>query len=515
MKCKRRNAKAQRQAWLREHVPDAPPNGKAAAVKFNKKAQSETAGEGKRKEYHLTEFGNSERFFDLYRDRVRFNHTSNKWHIWTATRWAEDETRKTAALVKNISRVILEEAAQTVNDDKRNRLAKYALVSETARVLTNTLNLASSKQELAVRSEWMDQNPNLFNITNGTIELNKNGFIFREHRKEDNITKIANVEYTTGAACPRWEKFIERIFRTPEGTSDPALMGFIQRALALSLTGDTSEQVLFFAYGNGSNGKSTLFETVKNLFGDYYQKAPVDMLLAKKNTAIPNDIARLVGTRFVVSNETQSGRQINEAIVKDLTGGDTITARFLRQEYFEFEPTHKLWIYGNHKPVVKNNDDGIWRRLLLIPFEQKIEGDEKDEHLKQKLFTELPGVLNWILQGWKDYCKNGLQVPERVKVASRAYRDEMNNAYKFLDECCEFKSTYTIPVKSLYDTYKLWCGANGEFPVKKSEFKERLIQQGRPEPGSGNQNKSTWLGVRLNQETIEEFHPNKGLLAKS
>lgn len=486
------------------HTPAAPPEDNPDDDEIE---DDDTIGiDPETGKYNLTELGNSLRFIDAHNSIIRFNHTSKKWHIWDGTRWAEDLTDNVHEMAKQLSRLILLDAAQEEIDEKRKKIVSHSMKSESQKVIANSLKLASSDQRIAIRTEAIDQNQYLFNILNGTIELNKRAFVFRSHSQNDNISKIANVTYNPDAKAPRWERFLDEVFIT-NGRPDKELIEFIQSAIGVCLTGDVSEQYLFFCYGMGKNGKSTFFETLRHLFGDYYQKAPTDMLMTKKGgQGIPNDIARLVGTRFVVASEIENGRYLAESVIKDLTGGDRLTARFMRQDYFEFDPTHKLWIYGNHKPNVKSADDGIWRRLLVIPFTQTFAEPDKD--LKEKLIAEISGILNWALVGYERWRKNGLIIPNSVLLESKNYRDEMNNVRNFLEACCDLNTQNTVTHKKLFEAYLKWCNEEGETPVRKKDFKGRLMEQGLPEPRPGNRNMQTWIGAKLTDDAVKWLFPN-------
>jgi putative DNA primase/helicase len=259
------------------------------------------------------------------------------------------------------------------------------------------------------------------------------------------------------------------------------LIEYLQRAIGYSLTGSTGEQCLFFAYGTGANGKTVLLETIQSLLGDYSLNAPADMLMMRQR-GIPNDIARLSGARFVAMNETADCERLDEARVKDMTGGDTLTARFLRCEYFDFQPQYKLWIRGNHKPQISGTDDGIWRRLHLIPFTVQIPEAERDHNLSECLKRELPGILAWAVQGCLEWKRRGLKPPHEVRQAVYEYRSEMDVLGNFIDECCLIGS-YQVKAKDLYDAYVEWARENGEYPVNKKKFglalTERAFQRKR------------------------------------
>ena len=336
----------------------------------------------------------------------------------------------------------------------------------------------------------------LLNCPNGTLDLQTGRLL--KHDRADLLTKRIEVKYDSNAECPRWLAFLNRIM-----DGDQELILFLQRAVGYTLTGGVAEQCLFFMLGTGRNGKSTFIETLLALLGDYGQKAPTEMLMFKGNGGgIPNDLARLPGARLVVAAEVEQGRRLAESTVKDLTGGDTITARFLRQEFFDFTPTHKVWMYGNHKPVIKGTDEGIWRRIHLIPFAVQIPVSEQDPNLKAKLAEELPGILAWAVRGCLDWQKHGLSVPESVKEATADYRAEMDVVSAFIEECCTTGQNHYAKWKELYAAYTDWCNVNGERAESGKRFGNTLTERGyKADNGTGNVAIRWGLGLK---ETSDE-----------
>ena len=245
------------------------------------------------------------------------------------------------------------------------------------------------------------------------------------------ITKLAPVNFEPDAACPRWLEFLSRIMDGNE-----QLIDFLQRAVGYALTGETSEQCLFIFYGSGANGKSTFLQTMSYVLGDYSMSTPTETLLVKRRGAIPNDVARLKGARFVIACEADAENRLAESLIKQMTGGDTISARFLHQEWFDFEPTHKVFFGTNHKPVIKGTDYAIWRRIRLVPFEITIPEGERDKNLPEKLKAEADGILAWAVQGCLVWQQQGLGVPEEVKAATDSYREEMDILGEFLKDRC-------------------------------------------------------------------------------
>jgi putative DNA primase/helicase len=291
----------------------------------------------------------------------------------------------------------------------------------------------------------------------------------RPHRREDLITAVLPVCFDPAATCPVWEAFLERVL------PDPEVRIYVQRASGYSLTGDVSEQCLFFLYGKGANGKSTFLNTILALLGELAHQASPELLVAKREM-IRDDVAALAGKRFVATIETDEGRALAEALMKTLTGGDKVTARFLYKNSFSFDPTFKIWLAANHKPVVRNNDHGVWRRIKLVPFTEQISHEEKDPNLGKKLLAELPGILNWCLTGLRLWLQDGLQEPASIREGTEEYRSESDQLGQFVSESCVlFPSARSKPAQ-LYQKYVEWCETRREKPKSMIAFGRALIE---------------------------------------
>ena len=276
------------------------------------------------------------------------------------------------------------------------------------------------------------------------------------------------------------------------------LIDFLQRAVGYALTGETSEQCLFIFWGGGANGKSTFLQAMSHVLGDYSMSTPTETLLVKRRGAIPNDVARLKGARFVVACEADAENRLAESLIKQMTGGDTISARFLHQEWFDFEPTHKVFFGTNHKPVIKGTDYAIWRRIRLVPFEITIPEDERDKSLPEKLKAEAAGILAWAVQGCLNWQQNGLGAPEEVKAATDSYREEMDMLGEFLkDRCRQSQLMARVSSKDLYEAYTAWCQDNGQEPVGQRAFVSALKEKGFKRSRIGNGGVRGWIGVEL------------------
>lgn len=312
-----------------------------------------------------------------------------------------------------------------------------------------------------------DAHPDLLNCNNGVLDL-RTGELRSPHAPEFRCSKLLYVDYDLRAKCPLWEQFLRQIMR-----NDEEMVDYLQRALGYSLSGHVSERALFFCYGGGANGKSVTLETIYTLMGEYACNINKKTLMQDRNSGgIPNDVARLVQKRFVTVSETSAGEWFDEGTVKDLTGGtDTVNARFMRREFFDFRPQFKLWMRGNHKPDIRNMDHGIWSRIHLIPFEVQIPDEEQDKHLPAKLRGELPGILAWAVRGYHAWQEIGLKPPEKVTAAVRAYRNEMDLIGIFLAEWCDVGAHGAwVGASDLYQFYRNWCEESGYFPVSQHKF---------------------------------------------
>jgi putative DNA primase/helicase len=258
----------------------------------------------------------------------------------------------------------------------------------------------------------------------------------------------------------------------------PDLIQFIQAAAGWALTGDISEQTMFILYGSGANGKSTFLNTIMYVLGDYATATPTETFMKKSTDPSTNDIARLRGTRFVSTTEADQGHRLSESLIKKITGNDQMTVRFLYGEYFNFTPTFKIFMATNHKPIIKGTDHGIWRRIKLIPFTVRIEDEQQDKHLEQKLKEEASGILNWLLEGAVRWKEEGLQAPTEVRSATDEYRGEMDVIGKFLEECCIQESDLKIKISELFKTYSAWCTDNNELACSERFFSMRIKELG-------------------------------------
>lgn len=424
---------------------------------------------------HRTDMGNAERLARRFGEQLRYV-TEWGWLSFDGGKWEQADAGANQAAHKTV-RAIYRETATLTDADRRQDLAKWAAASENNARINALLLRAQYMPAIYAQTEDFDGADMLLNLPNGTLDLQTNEL--RPHDPADMLTKTAGAIYDPDATCPRWETFLDEIMA---GNDD--IIRFVQRAVGYSLTGSTEEQCLFFLYGTGANGKTTFAEVLMALLGDYSVKTRTETLLARQYDNGPNnDVAALTGARLVVAAEIPEGRRLNENLVKDLTGGDQITARFLRKEFFSFTPVFKLWMYGNHKPTIRGTDEGMWRRLRLIPFEVEILDENQDKHLKHKLFAELPGILNWALEGLRGWQEHGLKPPQEVESATSGYRAEMDTLQVFIDDCCFVNSAVSAKFSDLYDAYERWGGDS----ISRRAFGQQLTERGySSDRGTGN-----------------------------
>lgn len=418
-----------------------------------------------------TDLGNAERFLYEHGDRFKFHPDRGVWLHYDGCVWNEDSAEPLQAAAKKTVRGMRAVAELATTEERRKAIANHAKRSESRAALSNMLKVAQDEAGVHVRPGDLDADPWLLNAPNGTIDL-RTGTL-KPHDPADLLTKRTAFAYDEHAECPRFEAFMLEVM-----DGDEELVAFVQRAVGYSATGLTTEQVLFFFFGDGANGKSVLVETLMRVFGTYAQKAPTEMIITKNFSSIPNDLARLAGARFVVAAEAPEGAALNEARVKDLTGNDTLVGRFLHNEFFEFVPTHTLIVYGNHKPTIRGTDEGIWRRLRCVPFDVAISEERRDPRLMEKLLAEGPGIIAWIVRGCLEWARKGLDTPEKVMRLSKEYRVEMDQTRRFVDEACEVGLGYQAEVRDLYRAYKNWCQESGETPVSKVELSKKLGEMG-------------------------------------
>ena len=451
-------------------------------------------------EIHLTDLGNARRVVHDHGKDVRFCHPWKRWFVWDGRHWLEDETAEVIRRIKDTQKNLYRMTAEKililgeVGDDearkqalaKLDRLLRHALKWEDDKRIVACLNQMKSEPTIPILPVQLDSDPFLLNCLNGTLDL-RTGQL-RTHRREDYQAKLAPVDYQPDAECPLWLRFLHRIM---DGKED--LIEYLRCVVGYALTGDVSEQALWFLYGLGMNGKTVFLLTLLNLFGDYALQAVSELLLVKSHESHPTERADLCGRRLVATIETDEGKRMAEALMKQLTGSDRIRARKMRQDFFEFQPTHKIFLAANHKPTIRGTDLAVWRRIKLIPFTVTIPKEERDKKLLEKLKAELPGILAWAVRGCLDWQQHGLVEPEIVRQATDAYRAEQDLLSGFITERCFVHTTVKAQASKMFDAYQEWTG---DKTTTQKAFTSWMEAKGYPSvPGTGNRRFYEGIGL--------------------
>lgn len=437
-----------------------------------------------KRKFKLTEMGNAERIAYEYGHVTKYINDVG-WFIWDGKRWKVDTKKEIERITAKVLRSL------SKSDDEAE--AKWSRMCERRNIRMNSI-----KDLMPLvpgdRTEF-DTHKYLFNVENGVVDL-KTGKL-QQHDRELRLTKITNITFDENAKCPTWLTFLDQIF-----LGDKALVEYMQRLIGYSLTGDISEQIMMFLVGGGSNGKSTFINIIKDIMGDYGKQAKSDTFIKKKESGANNDIARLVGSRFVSAIESEEGEKLADSFVKQITGGEPVLARFLRQEFFEFIPEFKVFFTTNHKPIIGGLDEGIWRRVKLIPFNLNLPSHKRDKRLPEKLSLEMPGILNWAIEGCMKWQKDGLKEPKVVAEATGKYKDDMDILAPFLDEVCYVdereNESVMIEAKELYNVYERWCFNSGERSLGNRSFYRMLETKGFGKT-KGTGNKTFLTGITLNE----------------
>ena len=374
----------------------------------------------------------------------------------------------------------------------KQEFEKHLVKSESFRRIQAIVGLLKMQPSIKVIEKELDTDIYLFNVEGLTLNL-KNGKA-KEPNIKNLITKKSLFVYNKDADCPTWKMFLMQIFN-----NDTQLIKFIQKACGYALSGDVSEQCLFILWGTGANGKSTFLNVLLQLFGDYGCSTGIETF-TKKNKEQSNDLARLKGARLVTTSEIEQGSPMSESLIKSVTGEDALTARFLYGEYFSFKPTFKIFRATNHKPKIRGADNGIWRRIKMIPFTVTIPPEQRDKKLTEKLIAENSGILNWLIQGYAMWKKEGLEEPEAVRQANEEYRMDMDAVGTFVNDCLEIDVSlkWRLHTKLLYETYVKWCNKNNERVMSQKWLGLRMSEKGFKRMATNGQR--VWLGLVIRNE---------------
>lgn len=425
--------------------------------------------------FKLTDTGNAELITSLYGDRVRFDHRRKRWLIWRGHRWQPDVDGEINRFAIQSARERYLLASKIEDTQKKVNLAKWAISSESKPKLDASIGILKNLVPVADSGDNWDRDNMLLSCPNGILDLRTG--VLRDGKPEDRITMVCGVEFDPEAVCPRWERFVNEIFE-----ENIELIHYVHKAVGYSITGAVNEQVAFFGFGFGSNGKSVFFKTISGILGDYAYDAPVSLLQrSSSSSSNSNDVASIEFKRFLVSSETLSTAKLNEQRLKSWTGGDRVTARYLYSEFFTFEPTVKPWLFINHKPSVEDDSYGFWRRVRMIPFNRTFAPHEQDKNLVETLKKEYSGILNWLLKGCLLWCSEGLDpTPEIVNLATQDYRQENDELAEFISDKC-IKGEGISKASDLFKAYQKWAeedqGLKGKDIMSKTAFGRRMTDK--------------------------------------
>jgi P4 family phage/plasmid primase-like protien len=451
-----------------------------------------------------TDVGNSQRIVKRWGKIVKFV-PGMGWIIYHNGLW--DNKHSDLRVINMAKRTALDIIQETeyVEEHQKSGIKNWCKKSQEGSRINYALRLA--QPDLCVDADKLDKERMYFNCANGVIDLTTGKLM--KHSSEFYCTKQSPVIFETSAKCPAWQKFLKEILVNED------MINFVQRAIGYSLSGDIREQCMFVLYGKGANGKSTFLETIQSLIGDYHIKTKADAFMESGRITDANPfIAMLRSARFVTASETKADRALDESLIKEATSDTTMTARNLHQNPFQFSPQFKLWLATNHKPEIRGTDDGIWRRLVLIPFniqfydksdpDAPAEGPFKDKMLIAKLKNELPGILNWAIKGCLEWQRQGLNPPDIIREATQEYRTEMDVLGTYLEENTIRMLTATISCADLYENYKRWCQDAGHTPYSKNKLGRRLYER-HISKGTTTKGEKAYVGIKL-RETWTGFN---------
>lgn len=430
----------------------------------------------KQRLYSFDDTGNAQRFCDLFGDKVRYSYTDKRWFYYDGRKWCTDMTGTIGRLAdKSVEAMAAEAQAYAEIDaaeggDMAKAFQKHVKASRSNK--SKKAMLSEAMHYVPIMPSQLDRHKGYINTPAGAIEL-KTGRII-EHSPEHYFSKLTNAEYDLHAECPQWLKFLEDIF-----AGDKDLIRYVQKAVGYSLSGSTAEQCMFFLLGSGRNGKSTFIEVIRDIFGDYASNIQPESIMVKRSggSAINSDIARLKGARLVTCSEPNEGARLNEGLIKQLTGGDPVTARKLYGEEFEFQPEFKLWVSTNHKPIIRGTDIGVWRRIHLIPFNVQIPESKVDRQLKYKLEGELTGIFRWAVDGCLLYRKEGLRMPKVMQDSVKEYHREMDVLSAFIEDCCTEGKGLSVQSSQLYAAYLKWAEQGNEYTMSATKFSVEIAKR--------------------------------------
>lgn len=398
-------------------------------------------------ESRFTDTANSQSLIVKYGDSIRYNFDNKVWFVWNGKYWEWDIKGKVKRFAEEVANEMLEQSKKVLDTDG----IKNALRMLNSAGKNNMINEAQHQDGIAIVNADCDNQKFLLNTHSGVYDLKNDKLL--PHTKEPYITKIADVEIDDSDEPKLWLKFLDDIFM-----GDEEIINFIQKAVGYTLSGSIKEQVIFILFGGGNNGKSVFIDTIQTMLGDYATTVPIEVLMERKGRGnVETTLARIKGARMIHASENDEDDQINEGLIKQITGGEQVIGRFLYGNEFEYYPEYKLWLSTNNKPQVKGTDFGIWRRIIIIPFKLTIARDKVDRNLTDKLKNEMPKILNWAIEGFRKYEKEGLELPQSLIDEKDIYKKEMDYISNFISDRIESKDEYKLPATTVYKEYEKWC----------------------------------------------------------
>lgn len=441
---------------------------------------------------HFTDLGNAQRLIARYRGEIRYCPPRKKWLVWDGRRWAVDETDEVMRLAKETVAAIYEEGMAVTDTAVREKIMRHAFRSEAAARLSAMITLAESEPGIPVLPADLDADPWLLNVSNGTLDL-RTGEL-RKHRRDDLITKVAPVEYHADARSDLWDEFL-----TTATGGDPELAAYLARVVGYSLQGTATEKAFFFMYGPPDTAKSTFIKAVSGVLGDYHASAKFDTWLVQTHTGgNRGDLVRLAGVRLVTSVEVRRGAKFDEALLRQITGGDLVTEAAKYEHEVEFLPQATLLLAANDAPAIRDDDEGMWNRVRRIPFTVVIPEDQRDRRLPERLAAPdvQSAILAWAVRGCVELQARGVGTCAAVKASSAEYRKSQDRVAGFLGERCLFGAEEQVTSKALRDAYLTWCDENRvRPPLTDKEMAKRLAEHGCTSRKVGGAR--GWHGVRL------------------
>ncbi len=453
-------------------------------------APASSAANGARA-FACTDLGNAERLAHRHGADLRYCDLWKKWLVWTGKRWQIAIKKEVERFAQLTVRSIYREAAAEADPDRRKSAAEHAKSSESNARKVALIDHAKSLPGIPIVPDELDCHPWLLNVQNGTIDL-KTGTL-REHRREDLLTKIAGTSYDPTATCPQYDAFLARVL------PDEQVRGLVDRLDGYGLTGVVEDHVFPIHFGGGRNGKGVHTNVLLDVLGEYARLIPTELLVAKRDSH-PTEKTTLFGTRLAVAVETEENRALNVAFVKQATGGDRISARRMHEDFWEFEPTHKLQLSTNHRPVIRETKDAIWDRVLLIPWNVRIPEAERDRKLGEKLKAEAPGILARLARACLEWQRGGLAIPDAVRVATASFRTEMDVLGTFIRDVCVEDDTAESGSTALFTAYLEWARGHNEKEVSQTAFGTQLRERGFENKRDSRTGRSAWRGLRLRDD---------------